>query len=346
MRRFAVVALVSVATLFGLVVPAGAGQPSPGWHVTLADPTQQPLFSVSCASDRYCLGLGINSSGEVWNGTLWTATQTAPLSYDVSCPAARDCMVAGVRLASPGDPRDAYETPLVAHWDGRTYTTMAIPIDPLAPGRASSVSCPASNACMVAAGPILLRWDGLAWTQTAVPQTSAGAPWLYDVTCTQADQCVAVGVDPAGNPAAVAWNGTTWTSSPAPSFAPLQVACESSDWCMAVGSTTFYGGNFGNLDSAAVWNGSTWTPVAVADHGVTGSTNVLSCAGPDSCAFVTESLREHWDGNTWTLSPAPRHGPGSLTAVDCPNATTCLGVGYQPFPGGTIRAYAERWTAG
>ena len=342
MHRMVAVFPIALVMAVATVAPAMAGPLGPGWHVTAVDPTQAPLFAVSCASDRSCLGVGINS-GEVWNGEAWTATSAAPPAYDVSCPAVRDCMVAGIVLVSPGDPRDSYEHPAIWHWNGRTYSPMSLPIDPVAEGRASAVSCPASDACMVATGRMMLHWDGSSWMQTTLPATAAGPMWSYDVDCAQPSHCVAVGVDPANNAAAAVWDGSTWTAMTAPPFDPAQVACEGTDFCMAVGSSSFDGGNFGDIDSTASWDGSTWTPVTLPDLGLTFEYNILSCSAPDNC-MITLGDREHWDGRTWTLTAGPSLSDGRVEAVDCPDATTCLAVGYQA-PVDVAVAYAERWKA-
>ena len=345
MRRIAVVSMVILATVFGLN-PAGAAPLSAGWHVTVTDPTTAPLYAVSCVSERYCLGLGQNSRGEVWDGAVWTPTPGAPVAFDVSCTAERDCMVAGAAFAGGG--RDGWETPMIAHWDGNSYTTLPVPIDPSTMGWASSVSCPASDSCMAAAGSVVLSWDGTTWTQTPVPATPAGAIWVYDLACAEQHHCVAVGVDPAGNPAVAVSDGSVWAAAPAPAFAPLQVACVDAHWCMAIGSSTYHvqGPGFGDTDSAATWDGSAWTPVAIPNAGWQNYFNVLSCGTRDSCAIVVGNLREHWDGRAWTITPGPGvavdHG---LYAVDCPDATTCLAVGYEQLPAITISSYAERWRA-
>lgn len=359
MKRIVVVVSACVAAQLAVAAPAGADPLTAGWHATLTDPTPATgLSAVSCVSSRYCLALG--SQGEVWDGASWVARPGLIDGFDVSCTSVSDCMIAGAESApTGGDPRDGYITPMLAHWDGSTFTRLPLPTDPLAAGWASTVSCTASNACMAAAGPVVLRWDGADWVQTPTPTTAAGAVWVYDVACTKSTQCIAVGADPAGTAATMLWDGSTWTEAPAPPFAPLQVDCDGADWCMAVGSSAYYptpvdGGGFGDINSAAVWNGSAWTSVTLADAPWEGSfyANVLSCGGRASCAVVSGDVREHWDGRAWSVTPGPAiqgAGPVALHAVDCPDATTCFGVGMQQptvqVPGYSVLPYAERWSA-
>lgn len=352
MRRLAAVTTVVIATCTGVASPAGAGPLTSGWQVSVTEPVPETgLASVSCVSDRYCLAPATGSQGELWNGTAWTATPAAPTAVDVSCTAVRDCMVAGGSSVNPGDPRDGWNTPMLAHWDGSTYTALPLPIDPSVQGYASTVSCPASNSCMAAAGSIVLRWDGATWTRVTTPATPAGDVWVHDVTCTSGRHCIAVGADPAGNAATMLWDGTTWSAVQAPPFVPLQVACDGTNWCMAVGSTAYYpysvgGGDFGAMDSAAVWDGATWTPVDFPDATWSYNPDVLSCGSRGSCAFVTGDQRENWDGRAWTVAAAPSvRGEVLLYGVDCPDATTCFAVGRVTLPDYSVWPYAERWNA-
>lgn len=92
------------------------------------------LWSVSCASDRYCMAVGTNLWGRrsqpsavIWNGSVWRVIPTAGLTprggfLAVSCPEISVCIAAGMGTTSRHS--DATFSPSVWRWDGRTWTNL------------------------------------------------------------------------------------------------------------------------------------------------------------------------------------------------------------------------------
>lgn len=170
-----------------------------------ARPMSSTLGSVSCASARFCIGVGgDDSSAQLWNGSAWTAT-TVPVPsgqsyggfYSVSCGSVSSCTAIGYYESG------GVRYPLVDHWDGTGWAQQNLPVT--APRvQLYDVSCARPGRSCTLVGrvertkkDVLLvdHWNGGAqwrrdWNVAAPPDSSSG---LGGVSCHTAVTCVAVG---------------------------------------------------------------------------------------------------------------------------------------------------------
>ncbi len=206
------------------------------------------------------------------------------------------------------------------------------------------------------------HWNGSAWT-AATPGNPPGQDLsgLFSVTCATSSDCWAVGAQKSHSgtaPEALAehWNGSNWSAVAAPSTSGYltSVTCVDASDCWAAGTSVTDDGQsdplHGMLDH---WNGSTWSPVATQPSGqnrdqfnavnCTSATNcwAVGFAGPNGLAnnFLPNILPqvsganafiEHWNGTSWTVTPAPgAAGPlGTyLNSVTCLTPSRCWAVG-------------------
>lgn len=120
----------------------------------------------------------------------------------------------------------------------------------------SSVSCPATGACMAAgtfepstgvSKALAEQWNGTAWSVKRPPDPrNSYATTLYGVSCTGAGACAAVGYylsrTAGARTLAESWNGTAWSvqssaTPPGAATASLQgVSCVSGAGCTAAGN--------------------------------------------------------------------------------------------------------------
>ncbi len=201
-------------------------------------------------------------------------------------------------------------------------------------------------------------------TDLADPTMATGV--LAAVACPSATTCLAVGSGPFQGATAVASvAGGAWTWGPlTPSsgdagnfFSWSAVACPSATTCLAVGAD-----NTAGVVTTATLAGSTWTwtPAIEVPSDASGSGSLTGVA----CPSATTCLAVGGDGNSlgivdqasltsagWTWSPAtsllpPSSGAGTLSAIACPSATTCVAVGTDGSEGvaATATSGAAGWT--
>ncbi len=255
-----------------------------------------------------------------WN--IVTAATTGPqqsnLLFGTTCTSSWNCWAVGVADENFGNNFPPYA--LIEHWDGSSWTVSSA-VNP--PGMALSalwgVTCVTTSDCWAVGtqqvnktpAPVTLaeHWNGVSWSVVATPPTNG---YLFSVTCTSASDCWAAGtsVTDNGNTDPLhgimdQWNGTSWTAVPTqPSGQPADqfnsVACVSASDCWAVG---FAGPN----------------PL---------NNNFLPNIMPETIG--ANAFIEHWNGTSWTVTPAPTvAGPQGtyLDGVTCVSANSCWAVG-------------------
>jgi hypothetical protein len=230
------------------------------------------LDALACQSATMCVAVGqyTDSSGRqqglllTGHGPSWAATQaplpagaaTNPLAglYDVACPSATTCVVAGGYTDSAGN-----QQVLLLSGHGSAWTATRAPLPPGA--GITSIACPSAAMCVAvgesaaAAGAeqgLLLTGHGSSWTATAapLPPGAASSTWagLSAVACPSTMTCVATGfyLDSAGHQQGLLLTriGSFWVAGKAPLPAGAAanpdvfldgIACASRAMCTAVG---------------------------------------------------------------------------------------------------------------
>ena len=116
------------------------------------------------------------------------------------------------------------------------------------------------------------------------------------------------------------------------------VTCVSTSDCWAAG-TYYTGSTYQTLIQH--WDGTTWTVFNSANGSAT-QFNVLydvTCTSASNCwvvgyqnnQFGGQTLIEHWDGTSWTVTSSPDTDPSKpnyLNAVICTSTSDCWAVGY------------------
>ena len=276
------------------------------------------LWDVSCPSARSCQVVGSRAASAAvtlplaahWNGKSWTR-QAVSLSTKgategdldaVSCSSATRCAAVG------GDGGTDSIYPMVAAWNGKSWTTATAPLPkgastpPLV--ALSAVSCGSASSCTAlgsSTGPTTTTWysmsgSGTRWKDTpmVLPKGATGA--------------ILGGIS-----------------------AGVSCVAERATWCLAVGS---YSAHRKTLALAEKWNGRAWSlTTAPADTSYPATTlSAVSCRATTICQAVgtdgaiqfgglSRTLAEEWRGKSWTIerTPQPPGGPAlsSHTALGC-----------------------------
>jgi hypothetical protein len=204
--------------------------------------------SVSCWAADGCVAVGQEFvGGEEGDGVPpWGASVVRPADGASSAPGRRDAgavtsptMTASAVGANAGAPLPGPLPPVVMRWDGRTWTTVAVPAMPgMSDVVLNGISCPSASFCAAVGhrgnrdayssppaiwDPFVATWDGRAWT-VGWQDRPAGYPMagLEGVSCPSPSFCVAVGATagPGSNPwyadvpVTNVWNGRDWLAGP------------------------------------------------------------------------------------------------------------------------------------
>jgi hypothetical protein len=222
-----------------------------------------------------------------WNGIAWARVPSPN-------PAGLNVSLVGVAAASPASVwavgsfttnasvtdgpvtvtvTDA-PSPVIEHWDGRTWTL--VPSPAILGGRLTAVSAASpDNAWAVGdlstGGGLIEHWDGRAWTRAAsLPLPGGGGGSLDGVTALSPGSAWAVGTSGSllcpGEPATGAtiiehWDGRAWTLVPSPAPGMLTaVTATSPDRAWAVGCSRICGD--GGTAVIEHWDGKAWTSLS------------------------------------------------------------------------------------
>jgi hypothetical protein len=276
------------------------------------------LSGVSCATARFCVGVGYTRATphdpnttallDRWNGTSWTG-QAVPSPPEailsaVSCPTQAYCLAVGQRLAGNG-----IVAPLAEAWNGTSWSMLAAPNRHAPNGSTfTGVDCVAANSCEVEATfgygegdqtVFAYAFNGTAWTfQKQRNHSFLGFEFNTEnsVSCSSAAACTSVGFWQPGQVLGVIerWDGTSWAQERLPSLPKamndtlLGVSCTAAAACTAVGELSANLSNIPMTTLALTWNGTSWQRAA---------------------------------------TPSPAGRSSQLSAVSCTSATTCVAVG-------------------
>lgn len=214
------------------------------------------------------------------------------------------------------------------------------------------------------------RWNGSRWAVVPSPNVSSLDNVLSGVDTVSADDAWAVGYANRATSRGLFhrsliehWNGSTWRVVPAP-----QAGTEDNDlWAVtALSATNVWAvgnenvGRFTFRPLVQHWNGRAWTLVRVPSPPLTGTGASLfgvAAASPRDIWAVGgydtgtrfQPLVEHFNGDRWTIIPAPVAGSAVLNRVSLLPSGTGWAVGSRGA-GPHARALIERfdgrhWTA-
>jgi hypothetical protein len=130
------------------------------------------------------------------------------------------------------------------------------------------------------------------------------------------------------------------------------VSCSSSRACTAVGTVTLETDQVATSRSvfAERWNGSAWSVEQIPVPPSLGAPVLsgVSCPSSRACfavgarrspiGFPSGALVARWDGQTWSIQPAPAPSKSELKAISCTSPVACTAVGDD-----RSGPLAERW---
>jgi hypothetical protein len=332
--------------------PLAVGQPAPTGT--------SDLGAVSCATARRCWAVGIagpntapatgatviaatTNGGKSWRAQQVVGGSTPQLS-GVSCPTATQCMAVGSNGASlPGSGVVITTSDAGATWSAASSPQNALVV--------SSVTCASPSDCTAIVSDGTSTWSahspdfGQSWQQ----EGNLPSPFQpeNDLTCVAGGICLDAGYVPTTNGhgqgavAVSADGGQTWTLASVPAgLGVLQsTACPTTSLCLAAGTTgttvsdvvPAKGLLLRSTDGGHTWEQSSG-PLPVED------VYAMDCPSADQCAMVgtfwfglpevgVGSVAQSTDAGATFHSSLTSYTPITLTAVDCPSASTCIAVG-------------------
>lgn len=212
------------------------------WTVTpmavSPDPQTSPanaaaVASLSPGSAWAVGGFGSSNGGstgaltEHWDGTQWSlvpnpaSAQPGAFLDALTVVSPTEIWAVGEQFSSNGDG----STPLAEHWDGSTWSTVAIPAGTGPYSSLDSVSADSAGDIWAAGlqgtlngdgAPLLEHWDGSGWSTQQIPDvdSSTEPPHVYAAA---ADDVWLTVQDYSGAPGSfLHWDGATWTTEPVP----------------------------------------------------------------------------------------------------------------------------------
>jgi hypothetical protein len=277
----------------------------------------------------------------------------------------------GSALGGSASAQSLVASPLVEHWDGTSWSQVAVPSSGAALGVVVAPS--ATEVWAFGTSDVALHRDGTSWHRVTLPTPKdSAAPAFWGAGAISPDDIWAVGsVAPAHAPEHAIidhWNGRRWQLVPGPPARSelYGVAALSADNVWAVGAASVSTANgFERLALALHWNGKAWKQVptpnpAPSTMAATHVSNVLSAVSGSSSRDVwavgqynlwqggtrgSRALVLHWNGKSWKLVPSPSIVAGHvswLNGVAAPSATGAWAVGGVNNHNAR-HALAERW---
>jgi hypothetical protein len=225
---------------------------------------------------------------EHWNGTSWARVSTpSPAGggiFDgVAVTSPQNAWAVGDAGPGPGIP--SATTPLIEHWNGKTWRIQGYQapaggghfaaVAATSPGNAWAVGSTGPDSEGTGQQTLIEHWNGTAWTRVPSPNLPGSTgTFLNAATAVSADNAWAVGYASVGGryeSLTMNWNGHQWTLVP--------------------GNTP--GGDASLLGVTFSWTNNIWA---------VGITNPTRCSnGGPQC----QTLIEHWNGVRWKVLPSP-----------------------------------------
>jgi hypothetical protein len=323
--------LAPPAALLALLCSAGLALAlTAGWRVT-PSPNQggrsNALLGVAAASSRdvwsvgeFTSGISVNSLrtlAEHWTGASWSIVPTPN-------PATGTGDYDSLRAVSALSGNDAWAT---------GYS---------------------GNANFVADRTLIEHWNGAEWSVVASPNPYTSQE-LYGVSAVSSGDIWAVGQYANYGPSAYGglierWNGSQWSEVPNPATYGLYgVAALSASNAWAVGGPQILhwdGSSWRVVPSPQPQNGGGYQLRAIAAV----SANDVWAVGyrevPSGEGYFYDTLIEHWNGTSWTLSPGvePDLGYDYLFGVTARTSTSVWAVGSAGGRSFVEKFNGARWT--
>jgi Fibronectin type III domain len=203
------------------------------------------------------------------------------------------------------------------------------------------------------------HWDGSAWGVVPTPEPGPDGNFLNDVAAIATGDVWAVGVSNTTGflqGMALHWNGTAWAQVATPGLPSRNLLND----VAAVSATNVWAvGQQDRNDSSGLiqtliehWDGTSWAVVPSVDPG-TGD-NVLFGVGASSATDIwavgyssdtlgqRQSLAEHWNGTSWTITSSPNTANEILHAVAATSTTEAVAVGLV-ISGANILSDTRHW---
>ncbi len=265
--------------------------------------------------------------------------------------------------------------PLIAFWDGSSWTAQASPNPEGSAGLNAVVAVSATDVWALGAygrlglpyggdKALAVHWDGSSWQQVAIPTPKkANDLHLYATAATSTNDVWAVGSWAGGrhdkwgggySTLIEHWNGLSWTILPSPprrGTAQLYgVAALSPSNAWAVG---YYGAHVGlNRTFVLHWNGKTWRQVASPHPGPYSQLSGIAAVSAHSFWAVgnygrfqsghpsKQPLTMRWNGKDWKQVRGPAFRNSSwVSAVAVVGRNSVWAVGSR----GRNQPLAEHW---
>jgi hypothetical protein len=288
--------------------------------------------SAGSASDAWAVGTvgsgkedaGIGTLTERWNGAAWSVVPSPDTLHN-------DDVLNGVADLTPSNAwavglvkTSGVKTgaPLIVHWNGTSWQTVAPPAGVTGKLRAISADRPSDLWAVGDDGrghAIAFRSDGTSWISTTLP--AVGIDNLQGVKAFSPSDVWAVGgLTPSsgtaqGHTVVMHWNGSAWSVVPSANPDP-------------------------NVDTFHAVDG-------VASNDLWAVGQQARSTAMTGVAPGTRTLAEHWSGTRWTAVTTPNSAnDDSLNGVAVLASTSAFSVGTSTQPGGSIpvnRTIAARW---
>ncbi len=266
----------------------------------------------------------------------------APALTGISCPSTRLCMAVGLAgSASAG-------IVLMTRDGGATWGVVAIPAGATV---ITSVQCSSPVDCTVIATDGTTFWSahsadfGHTWQRGGT--LPAGLQSAGALSCVPGGSCLVTGFTPTtaghgqGAIAISSDSGATWVAANVPAKTGLlqSVGCATAMSCIAAGTTSSAvgaivpakGETLTSVDGGQTWTRSPSTPSIDDVFGI-------ACPSPRECAMVgtkwvgqpaigTGGVAQSRDSGYSFVASTTEYTPLPLTALACPTARSCIGVG-------------------
>ncbi|MFC4910801.1 hypothetical protein [Actinomadura gamaensis] len=279
------------------------------------------------------------TTAEAATGWRLTAAPDAGAElHDVAVVSAKDAWAVGGGKAGP----------LVRHWNGRTWTKVALP---KAAAGASLLSVSASSSSNVWIGghngrstQFWLHWNGRTWKVITGPDLSEPvAPKLLAISAKDVWSFGWKGDGPF-YPDVRHYNGSRWSKVAGPGIV-FEVRALSSKDIWAVGANAYRAGMAGGVYH---WNGKSWKTfrplplTSYADYSsvVAKSAKDVWVSGRRTSGETSTPFLAHWNGSSWKQVAAPKTKQG-LTALTKDGAS-----GFWAEADGRFFHYSKgKWTS-